>query len=197
MAFALLAVYGIIRGMQGGETELEMGVLLLTFIISGLGMGALAVAILKVLGRYGKESQGVRFAVAVFCIVLLLPTVLLVLPVVWKSTVKEGAHITRAEYHGVMGRLPDAAEDITYYSDHAGTEAVFQIDCDHFVAWCKDEGWQAKRTEDSSVSLHHLGIANEHVDGYTVSALLHPRGTGYEISYDLDSRKVYFTFNSY
>jgi hypothetical protein len=42
-------------------------------------------------------------------------------------------------------RLPEAASDVSYYIDHAWSEAEFAISENEFLQWCQASGWKTEK----------------------------------------------------
>lgn len=188
------------RASRQALEAIEMGVWFAAIIIDAIAVCGVWALLCWVAGRHVNSSgwrTAARWATiaAPICFVLLLvPTV----QILWAGTVVKGTSVPRDGYRGTGPPLPDSAKRITYYSDYGGTDAVFAVSEETFLAWTTEKGWQRKEIQGAEdARLRRLGMERPVTDGILVEERSHPRGTGVRLLFDRAIGLCYYDFASY
>ena len=113
-------------------------------------------------------------------------------------TVTQGVSVSTSDYHGVGPRLPQAAANISYYSDYCGASAVFAIAEADFTNWMSSEGWESREIDFyEDVWFPALNIERQVEDGLYIHASFAPRGTGVTLIYDRKQELCYYHYSSW
>lgn len=175
-----------------------MIILIVAMGISGLVGVATGAALRFVLRR---RVRNPKVMTALQCIVAFVTGVGLIVPVhhfIWARTIVQGTCVPIDAYRGMGPRLPSVVTQVTYYSDWARTDAVFEIEERSLMTWVSSHKWAAKEIEvGERVYFPQMNVSTSITRGVKVDERFHPRGTGVRIVFSRETGFCYFEYASY
>lgn len=176
-----------------------MGVALLACFLSGLLSIGVGVIAWRLGIRQRPATVGRTLKLLMIMGLSFLAFVVPIFQLTWWSTIRQGTDVPVDQFSAIGPALPSVVTRVTYYSNYAGTAALFRIGESDFVAWARSNKWGVKEIGSSpeTVDLSDVGVERTVADGLVVSEVYDPTGRGVHIVYDRRAGECLFRFAAY